>query len=503
MRLPGVIKKILEAIRVETPIGGLEISDSNLRFAVPGVGHWDVYSQKLSVGVVQDGIIKDPARFKEAAEALRKLVKERYGRKKIPVIVSLASSQIYTQALPLPIIQESEADKVIDLNLKMVSPLQYDEVYAGWQYVKKDQTAGRFEILSAFLRRSVVETLDQALEEAHFRPLALEPRSLSLARLLRNLGGPQKNAQPVAILSVNDEGINFLVVKEGQLYFEYTELWRNLYEAGKTITAAEFQSAIKRSVQQLVNFYSQKWPEPLSEFLIVAPSLVLEVEKVLKDDFSFPARELVFSESKAISGEWFAAVGAAWRGFSLSREDDELSLLGHTARNAFGRERFIDFLALWSVITPVTLGLIMIGLLATDFMIVKEVRRLQLDPILTANSSEQATLAALEARASRFNANIGLIQTIRQGKDFKGPLIENVLTHASSSAVEVTSLRMQNERSLLLNGRASSQEKIIAFKNDLKNSGFTSVDLPLSTIRQDGANYTFTMTFSLNTANTP
>ncbi|MEK7094464.1 MAG: hypothetical protein AAB903_03955, partial [Patescibacteria group bacterium] len=296
MKFPSFFNTVLEALRVKTPVAGLEISDLTLRLAVPGSERWDIYNERLPLGVIEDGVVKDPVRFKESILSLKKLAAERYGKRKIPVVVSLVSSQIYTQAFPLPVVQEGETEKVIALNLKMISPLNFDDVYVGWQYVKKESSAGRFEILGAFLKRPVVLGIESALEGGGFRPLALEPRSLSLARLIRNLGMGAVGGKPAAVLSVSEEGLNFLVVKEGQMYFEYTELWKNLYDPGKYISLDEFKAAIKRSVQQLINFYSQRWPEPLGEFLIIAPSLVSEVEKILKDDFSFPAHELIFPQ---------------------------------------------------------------------------------------------------------------------------------------------------------------------------------------------------------------
>jgi hypothetical protein len=502
MTLPPIVNKIMEILRVKTPIGGLEISDSTVRLAVPSADRWDIYSQRLPTGVVEDGVAKDGVRFKEAITALRKLASARYGHIKIPIMVSLVSSQIYTQTFPLPIIREDEAEKVIDLNLKMISPLNYDEVYVGWQFVKKDAEAGKFEVRGAFLRRTIVEPMEIALEEAGFRPLALEPRSLSLTRLIRNLGVGVTKEVPLVVLLVDDGGINFLVIKEGQLYFEYTELWRNLFEPGKSITLDEFKSAIKRSVQQLVNFYSQRWPEPLRDFLIIASSLVAEVEKILKEDFSFSARELVFAQGKNIKGEWFAAIGAAWRGLTFNTKEDELSLLGTTSRQIYSRERYIDFLSLWRVITPTAIGLVLILMLASDLLIIRETRRLDgSSPKLPAES--RASFMALESQAGKFNASVALMKTVRKTENFKNPLIQDILKRASSSFIGITSLKMQSDGLFTLSGSAPAEDRIILFKNALKDGKYQNINLPLSNIRKDNQGYVFSMTFSLISRNTP
>lgn len=497
------LNKMLEVLRVKTPVGGLEISDLMIRLAVPGVDTWDIYSQRLPLGVVVDGILKDPVRFKESLRALKASASARYGNKKIPIVVSLISSQIYTQAFPLPVVQEGEIEKVIALNLKMISPVNYDDVAVGWQYVKKDVDAGRFEILGAFLRRSVVIDLEKALEEADFRPLALEPRSLSLARLIRNLGVGVTGGRPAAVLSVSEEGLNFLVVKEGQLYFEYTELWKNLYDPGRYITLEEFKGAIKRSVQQLVNFYSQRWPEPLGEFLIIAPSLVSEVEKIIKDDFSLPAREFIFPQGKDIGGEWFATIGAAWRGASVNKEDEELSLLGNTVHQMFGRERFVDFLLLWRIIVPTVLGFILLAMATTEFLIIREIRNVEMNQAIRPSPEDQASFSALEAQAKKFNAEIALIQSLRSSGALRGSFIESIFNQASSSGVVINSIKLGGGGGVVLAGRAASEDKIILFKNTLRDGGYQNIDLPLSGIRRDVEGYVFSMTFSWIPLNTP
>ncbi len=503
MKFPSFFNTVLEALRVKTPVAGLEISDLTLRLAVPGSERWDIYNERLPLGVIEDGVVKDPVRFKESILSLKKLAAERYGKRKIPVVVSLVSSQIYTQAFPLPVVQEGETEKVIALNLKMISPLNFDDVYVGWQYVKKESSAGRFEILGAFLKRPVVLGIESALEGGGFRPLALEPRSLSLARLIRNLGMGAVGGKPAAVLSVSEEGLNFLVVKEGQMYFEYTELWKNLYDPGKYISLDEFKAAIKRSVQQLINFYSQRWPEPLGEFLIIAPSLVSEVEKILKDDFSFPAHELIFPQDTKIGGEWFATIGAAWRGTSMNGKDEELSLLGHTAHHIFTRERFVDFLLFWRIVAPVVLTVILLIVMTTDFLIIREIGRLQATSTSRVSPEDRASFLALEAKAQKFNEDVNLIKSIRSAENFKSSFIKDIFGRAGSSSVQITSLRFEQNGSFLLSGQAASEDRIILLKNSLIEGGYQNADLPLSGIRSDGQGYVFSMTFSRSSSNTP
>lgn len=495
--------KLLEKLRVRTPVGGLEISDSALRFSLPGIRGWEVFNQRVPVGVIEDGVIKDEAKFQEAVLALKQSLSSRYGQRKIPVIVSLASSQIYTQAFLLPLVREGEVEKAIDLNLKMISPINFSEVYAGWQYLKKDDVAGRSEILGAFLRQSIVSSIDRALEVANFRPLALESRALSLARLVRTTQTKLNIDRPVVVLSVDDEGIHLLVLKMGNLYFEYTELWKNLYEPGKAVTMEEFRSAVKRSVQQLVNFYGQRWPEPLGEFLIIAPSLVSEVITLLKEEFAFEASELSFPETQGVQGEWFASIGAAERGSSIGAYDEELSLLGRTAQQKFGRERLVDFLSFWSIIIPISLLFVLFFVFSADVFIIQETRRLEETVARRLSPSDRTRISELEAQARRFNNQVSLVQSIRSTGQFKSSLITDILDRASSSQILVSAVRLENNGVLNLSGIAPSEDRIIAFKNDLKEGNFENINLPLAGIRKDGQGYVFSISFSWTPSKTP
>lgn len=490
---------LLERLRVRTPVGGLEISDSALRFIVHDHTGWETYNQRLSAGTIEDGVIKDEKQFEESIKALRSTLEKRYGQKKIPVVLSLSSSQIYTQTFSLPAVKKEEKEKAIDLNLKMISPLEYQEVYGGWQELSQN-TAGHTEILGGFLKRSIADTLDSALEAAGFRPLALESRAMSLTRLARETQ-PLEDRSAVIVL-VDDEGIHLLVVKKGFLYFEYTELWKNMYQTGQSITMDEFRSAIKHSIQQLVNFHGQRWSEPLGEFLVIAASLAPEVMKILKEDFAFEAKEMSIP-SVSLNGEWFAALGAAQRGQKIGSSDEELSLLGHTAREEFGKEQITDFLSLWSVLVPVSLGIIMLAMISADFFIIEETRRLSEVVPRQLSPEDQLRITELKNRANQFNADVAAIQEIRAQEEFKLVLIDDIFTRASSTQIKITQFNLLGNGMVNLSGRAKDQERVIAFKNNIREAGYPNVDLPLSSIREEAEDYAFSMSFSWMPAKTP
>jgi hypothetical protein len=162
----------------------------------------------------------------------------------------------------------------------------------------------------------------------------------------------------------------------------------------------------------------------------------------------------------------------------------------------------VDFLRLWSVIIPASLTIIILGMVISDYLIIRETRDLESSAMSRLSSEDQTAALALETQAKKFNADIGLVQGMRKSENFKLPLMQDVLARAESSSIVISSVRFQGN-TFTVGGSATTEDKIIGFKNVLQSSGYLNVDLPLSAIRKDPQGYIFSMTFSRTPTNTP
>src|SRR6266404_8993185 len=173
--LSSYFDKVLSILRVTSVAHGLEISDTALRLVYMNKSKWQMKSVRMSPGVMEKGKIKDYSGFVTAMKELRSSVLQDFEkRKKINIIVSLSSLNIYSQVFNLPLIEGENLEKAIDLNIQMVSPVEAKEVYSGWQILAGGEAASRLDILVAFADRSTVDDVTKGLFEAGFVVMAME-----------------------------------------------------------------------------------------------------------------------------------------------------------------------------------------------------------------------------------------------------------------------------------------------------------------------------------------
>lgn len=498
MKSRDYVRKLLEFMRVRPAVGGLEISDSVLRFAAWTGNKWINASLRLPPGIVEGGKVKDRAQFLNALQELYSQVAgSKKGRRKIGAVVSLGSVDIYSQTFSLPVIEGENLEKAIDLNIQMASPIAAADTYSGWQMIGEDKTAVRLEVLSAFINRQVVDDLVSVLRDAKFVPHSLEPRGLSLARVIRELGEGFDRERPYIVLGLDESGLELLVIRKAQLYFQYFTSWADIYGGEKQISQEAFEAALVRSLHQVVNFYRSHWQEPLSDIYLVAPGLKEQVAKIVSDNFSLNVLELQLKGIPA-TPDWFVALGAALRGVVPPGKDRDMSLLGISAREEFRREQILNFLGFWRVLMPASLGILLAAFILAETFLIRLNKNL--DATLAANvqSDRSAEIRDLQERAEEFNRAIALIQSAMGQSRSRFQAVGEV--NGLLRTREITLLRFQDQGSgsaITLNGRARTESDIRSFAEDLGGEGeFQNVNLPLSEIRSSPDGVQFSISFN-------
>jgi len=411
-------EKLLALLRLKSVLAGLEISDASLRLAYFDGKAWQINGVRLEPGVMEGGKIKDREKFVAALRGLKlKLLSGEGGRKRINTIVSLSSISIYSQVFSLPIVEGENLEKAIQLNVQMVSPVESSQAYSGWQFVGRDQDALRLEILSAFIERATVDELSKALFEAGFLIVALESRALALSRVLRVEGDGIDVARSYVMVSIDGSGIDFLIIRGGQLYFEYFNPWRDIMDEKGQVSMELFRTTILRSLHQVLNFYGQHWPDPVSEAILSATALGEEAKKVIEENFSMPVRTLTLKLGESVGPEWYIALGCGLRGLVSRRQDKELSLLGFGAEEEFRREQFIDFIRLWRLAMPAALGVLLLMFFLADIFVIQTRKNLESQTLFNLSSEQLKEIETLQAGAKEFNKIVAAIKAV-QGAAF-------------------------------------------------------------------------------------
>ncbi len=412
----------------------------------------------------------------------------------------MSSIGIYSQVFSLPIIEGENLEKAIQLNVQMVSPIEASQAYSGWQKVGEDKASLRLEILSAFVDKSVIDELNQALFDGGFVAAAVDSRALSLARLFREEGIGFDENKSYVLLSIDSSGMDFLIIRRSQLYFEYFSPWREAADEKGEIQISSFNAAITRNLHRVMNFYSQHWPEPLEGVILSATALVDETKKVVAENFSLPVRELRLSMDQSIGPEWFVALGCGLRGVKPRGADKEVSLLGIGAAEEFYREQLIGFMSFWRLLVPLVLGLLVVSFFLSDLFLIQTRHSLEARALPTFSGEQTKEYSTLAAQADDFNRSVKLIESVQSSLFSDGKLWDKISGIMATAGVKPDHLSFQGINSpVALSGTAKSEDQVMAFKSALANDPeFGGVNLPISNIETNPEGVSFSLTFNIN-----
>lgn len=505
MSFKSIFKKVLAFLRVRSPIGGLEISDSGARFAMWNEKAWEYASVKFAPGVMVQGRVKNRTAFVAALKLLRQNVLGKKNRQQIKInaVVSLSSIGIYAQVFTLPQVEGENLEKAVGLNMQMVSPADVSETYSGWQIVNRDGDRYQIDILGTFLNRVVVDDVVAALRETDFLPVAVESRALSLARLVRDAASGFDYKKNYVVVSLDDSGLDILVVRHGQMYFDYFNSWADLQGDSRSISLDAFRAIINRNLHQVTNFYRSHWFDPLEDVIISATGLGDEIAKLVETQFGLHPQDLKLTLKQQVGSEWFVALGSGLRGILPRRLDRDVSLLGVDAQEEFRREEAITFTNFWRVLVPAALAVLLISFVLADIFLGRSVKSLEASNVFHLAPEQVTEINALESQASTFNNAVRMIASIRTSANKKLPLYSKITDLLASSSISLVRLYVQGgDAPIQLSGHAAVQDSILSFKKSLDaDPAFQNVNLPLTNISSDPQGFSFTITFSMQLPN--
>jgi Tfp pilus assembly PilM family ATPase len=482
-------------------VGGLEISDQVLRLVYFKNKTWQLAAIRLAPGVLEKGKIKDSQAFIAALHELKlRVLFGRKKNKKMNVVVSLSSVNMYSQVFALPIMKDKNLDDAVDLNVRMLSPVDVAQTYYGWEMLGNDESSLKSEIAAAFVDKALVDEMTQALYAAGFITVGVESRSLALVRIFRQKGSGADVDKSYLLLDIDNSGIDFLIIRKGKLYFEYATQWSTLADEKGEMSVVKFKETLTADMRQVMNFYTQHWPEPLVAVILAATAFEKEAEEAIQESSSLPVIRMTLMMDQQVSLEWMVALGCSLRGINGMLKDKEINLSGEGAIDTFHREQLLNFITLWRVIVPVVLGCLVIVFALADNFLVGIESSINVQP--TFNQQEMADMEALEASSTAFNQSIALVANAEAGLNKNYLVITEVENAASANGITITHLSFQAPgQPILVSGTAPSEDEIVAFKGAIQSDPhFGIVSLPLANIQGNNGGYAFSMTFSLSTA---
>ncbi len=493
-------EKFLAFLRVRTVAAGLEIGDRVIRLVRFDGKVWQMQAIRLEPDVMENGEIKNRPALIAALSALRAKAEKGDRSQKVNVVLCPSSLPMYTQVFELPTVQGQSFDEAVELNLAMVSPLEADKAHAGWQILGRDETTLQMKVLSAFADKKLTDELVDALFESGFLTMAVESRALALTRMLREKGAGVEVHRPYLFVNIDNVGIDFLVMRNGMLYFEFANQWKDMMDEKGEISIPKFESSLETSLRQVLNFYGQHWTEPLAAVILSAVALGDEAERAVAAVSPLPVVRLTLVMGQPISSEWLVALGCSLRGTGLRAKDKEINLLGDDSLDRFHEEQLINFMRFWRVVVPISMAILVLTFFGADFFLGNTRQGIESRSDFNLGGGQTGEIATLENQAQDFNQKVALISSVEGMLSPKSPVLKTVLGIADTHKVTVNRLSFSSFSSPLnLSGSANAQDAVIAFKGALgTDPRFSNVNLPLTAVQLSGNTVVFTMTFLFN-----
>ncbi len=496
-----IFEKFLLLLKVHRKVGGLDVSDQVIRFSYYDGKLWRFFAVQCAPGVLENGKIKNRAEFiKTLLELKLQILGGKAKKGSIDVVMSFSSASTYNQVFNLPLLEGDEFEKAVGFNVQMTSPVDISETYFGWEIVARDEAAGRYDILSVFIDRVLVDEMVAALFEAGFIPTAVESKALVLARMVREKGQEIDKTKSCVLVNIDNAGIDFLVLRKGELYFEYASPWHDVMDKKGQISMDVFSAIVAKNINQVINFYGQHWQDQISGIFISSGVLYDETKNAISTSTSIPVAPLhiLGFNNQETPPEWLVALGCGIRGLEFKKRKNEISLLNSGAEKTFVKTQLIDFMDFWRILVPVALCFVVIMLAGVDIFLMRMQDASSGSAVVTpaAGNSTEVTLALTSV--NDFNRSVAFIQDIEKKASPEVSIITELGSIASSTGISIAnaSFRIEN-KFITLNAIAPSQDQISSFEKSIHgNSKFTNVNLPLSSIQKQpsGSNFSFSMT---------
>src|SRR3989338_1941669 len=479
-KIKNGFQELIKKLSSDPEVGGLEIRDLSLQYANIKKGKVENFSVRLPQGVMEEGIIKEREKLVEYLLQLHDMIAPKERGRVIKVTTSLQASIIYTQSFKIPLVAQEKMEESASLNLQVISPIEAEKACMSWQKIGEAQTEQ--ELLGAFVEKKSVMDIQKTLDEANFYPVVFEFSALGIARLLKTLEGVSK--ERALVLEISPEGMDFLIVKNGELYFDYFVSWKKIQKESPQITQEMFEENITREVRKVSNFALNRVGGNIDEVLYLAPGMEAQVQAILEKNPGVKAKPLVFPEHASLGPTWYATIGSALRRDSLLKKEQGINLGPETLEKALFEERLVNFGRMWRNIIATTLGafLLLYGALAVALVAQSKEADLRLGEFTTQN--RKLELEALEHRANEFNSLVRYIGKIKEEKRDKSLMLKKILELADNNGVFINSLTINKEGNVQVTGSGASHNTVVSFKGIVaKESDVEKVELPLSRIK--------------------
>ncbi len=498
------LKKVFRLLKPRVEIGGLDVSDGGVLFVSvdPETKKIKQFSVRLPDGVIVNGKVQNPTEFEKALKQLHQQITVDK-TKRIPVVISVSDTNIYSQQFELPPLQSTNLNEAVRLNLQVLSPVDFSKAYSDWQKVENPKTRG-VEILASFVEKDIVDKIIAPIVGSNFVPVAIEQKAASLTRVILQLTSGNDPKIPYFLMYVSSDGLGFSIIRQGHLYFNRFNSWAGLSKGKqRQISLKEFSETIIQESHRIMNFYASHFNENISYLYVVAPGMESQVKQIVEDNFSFKIEPLVLKDY-SIDQSWLVALGAAVRGLIPRSIDTEISLSPEGTEIQFFHSQIITFIQMWRSIVISVCAIILVACVGVFLFLGSVINSTAQDFNKVSGSYNVTYLNALKQQAQSFNQLVDRAILARQQQTRWAKALSGIYSQTGPNVVIDRFYIQSQDLPGVINGHATDANSAVNFKNKLAALPYlNSVDLPLSSLNQGVAGNAVVFTISFKVGNLP
>ncbi len=513
------VQKVLRIFGQLKSAGGLIISDSGLKYVKISDNGLIKFSLRLPPNIIEEGKIKDRKIALEAFKQLKNYIEPK-PRKKVDVVVSLGNNLVYPQVFFLPHLSDKLLNEAADLNMQMISPIDIKQAYSAYQIIGSfEGNNHQIDLLAAFVQSNVVDDFVNLLKEADFSIAAVEFQSLSLVRALDHLKQLDQGFGYITLV-VSAEGLDFAIIKNNSLYFDYFSSWKSILGEDRRIPFEKAEQLIISELERVMNFYSFRFAtegqsalkeqpitngqsiingQPMTEgqlsgkasrLFLLTQGLTEEIKEIIKKKFkNLQVEEVVVNNQKFYPG-WIEALGAAVRGDMPRSKDSFITFGAVSVLEEYHHNQVLNMAIFWrNVFVAVSLFFFLVFSFSFVFFrnIYANLETVQKAPM---SVSEVEEFNHLKQYAKDFNSAVKLIGEIK-GKEISfSPFLAQLQKPVEDNDIRIIRIFINPEqKQVLIKGSALSPSEAFKFKSEIENiPEINKIDLPFASFIETGDN---------------
>jgi len=428
---------------------------------------------KIDSGLIERGRVKKP---QELTQVLAKLLLSRKLKGKF-VVAGLPETASFSRVLDLPRLSREELDDAVRWQIEPLLPMPLEETCLDWMILEeKDQG---FRILVMAFPTKIVEDYAQILENLNFQPVAFEPTSLSLSRLIAT----EKREKSALVVEIEKEGAVLVVVgPHGEIEISSTV----------SLTDGEGKKELFSTIEELLVFYKKKFGkerEVVTAFLC-GSGADEKIASEIKTKNSLEAK-MIPIKPLGLAG----AVSLAKKNIAAPADEKTINLIPPRIQGVYDLAQKKKTLSRWVKFWLFSLFLIFFSFSVSAARIYFDLKKIEGDLIeiqalMTPEMKEAETKArTIMTKSSRV---LGLI-----GSQKQIVYLVRLIEGEKAEGIDYTHFSVDFEREeIFLNGLASNQNQLLALREKLeKTNHFGQVRIPLSSLeREENINFTIGLT---------